>query len=112
MQKKDTRAEHLGWVETALQATNPDISHLQISAQVHYGSSDRFAFIDVFGIDDDRTRRRQIRADAGDFLQCLGYTVDLEIGRDIYDVTPIRPTSVHDRMWMLQRLHAASERER
>ncbi|MCB1313883.1 MAG: hypothetical protein KDK29_19255 [Sedimentitalea sp.] len=110
MQHADKRAEHLGWVEAALQAANPALSHFRISAQSHYGPPDRLAFVDVFGLEGDRTRRRQIRAEASDMLRRLGYVVELEPGRDIYDVTPLRPTSAHDQMRMLNCLRAALDR--
>lgn len=95
-------------MEVALRAANPDLPHLRISAQSHYGPPDRIAFVEVFGLVSDRTRR-QLRADASVILRRLGYTVDLEIGRDVYDVAPVQPASAHDRMRMLQRLHDASE---
>lgn len=109
MHTEDERREHLGWVEVALRTAGPDLVHLQIPTQLHYGPSDRIAFVEVFGVDSDRTRHRQIRADASDILRRLGYTVDLEIGRDVYDVAPVQPASAHDRMRRLQRLHDAFE---
>jgi hypothetical protein len=112
MNRIDKRSEHLGWVETALQAANPTFPDLSICGQSHYGPSNRFAFIDVFGVDQDRFRRRQIRLEANDMLRCLGYAVELEPGRDVYGVTPLRPTAEHDRMRMLQSLHAACDRLR
>lgn len=110
MHHEDRRLEHLGWIEAALRAGNPNLPHLRICAQSHYGPPDRIAFVDVYGVDDDRTRRRQIRADAGDLLQRLGYVVGLEPGRDVYDVAPVRPVSAHDEIRMLQCLHAACDR--
>ena len=110
MRTTDKRPEHLGWVETALQAANPTLSQLRISGQSHYGPPDRLAFVDVFGVDGDRTWRREIRAEANYILLRLGYAVELEPGRDVYDVTPLRPTSSHDRIRMLSCLHAAFER--
>lgn len=104
----DMRPEHLGWIEVALQAANPDLPNLGISAQVHYGPPDRLAFINVFGIDGDRARRRQIRDEASALLRCLGYAVAIEPGRDIFDVSPDRPVSAHDRLRMLRCLLAAS----
>ena len=110
MHTKDRRPEHLGWIEVALRAASPDLPHLRISAQSHYGPPDRIAFVDVLGVEDDRTRRRQIRADAGDLLRRLDYAVGLEPGRDVYDVAPIRPVSAHDEIRMLRCLHAACGR--
>ncbi len=110
MRNKDRRPEHLGWVETALRTANPDLPNLRISAQSHYGAPDRIAFVDIRGVDDDRIRRRQIRDDAGDIHGRLGYVVQLEPGRDAYDVAPIRPASAHDRLRMLQCLRAAGDR--
>ena len=110
MDRNDKRPKHLGWIEAALQAANPDLLGLQISGQSHHGAFDRFAFVDVFGVDHDRTRRRKIRAEASDMLRRFGYAIEIEPGRDVYDLEPIRPTSAHDRLRMLQCLHAASDR--
>lgn len=108
MHQVDNRAEHLGWVEVALRCEHPDLPNLRITAQSHFGPPDRMAFIAVFGIDADRARRRQIRADAGVILERLGYSVQIEPGRDVYDVEPVRPASAHDELRMLQCLHTAS----
>ncbi len=107
MTKNDRRPEHLGWVETALQASHPDLPHLQISGQSHYGSPDRIAFVVVYGVEDDHTRRRHIRSEAGEMLRRLDYTVALEPGRDVYDLEPERPNSAHGRLRMLQHLRSA-----
>ncbi|MFZ3581411.1 hypothetical protein ACOI1H_04460 [Loktanella sp. DJP18] len=106
MKKIDQRCEHLGWAEVALQTANPDLPALQISAQAHYGSSDCVAFVDVYGVDHDRIRRRQIRSEASDLLRQLGYRVEIEPGRDICDLEPIRPGSAHDRIHMLKLLRS------
>ena len=102
MHTNDAPAEHLGWIEVALRAANPDLPHLRISAQSHYGHPDHLAFIDVYGVEDDCSRRRQLRAEASDLLRRLGYTVEIEPGRDVYDVTPHRPVSAHDEIRMLR----------
>jgi len=107
MHRKDRRPEHLGWVQIALQAAHTDLPHLRISGQSHYGPPDRIAYIDVYGVEDDSARRRQIRDQAGELLQRLGYTVVLEPGRDVYDVSPLRPISAHERMQMFERMRAA-----
>ena len=109
MTENDNRYEHLGWVEAALQAAHPDFPRLRIWGQSHYGPRDRIAFILVYGVDDNRARRRRIRADASDMLRRLGYTVELEPGRDVYDLKPNRPDSAHDRFRMLQDLRAACD---
>ncbi|KRS18968.1 hypothetical protein XM52_04650 [Roseovarius indicus] len=88
-------------------AANPDLPTVLLSAQSHYAPSDRFAFVEVFGLGEDRTRRQKIRAEADDLLRCLGYTVELKPGRDVYDETPRRPTSAHDELRMLRCLRAA-----
>ncbi|WP_116081770.1 hypothetical protein [Tropicimonas sp. IMCC34011] len=107
MMNTDRRPEHLGWIEVALQAAHPDLPNLGIAGQVHYGPPDHFAFIHVFGVDGDRARRRQVRAEASALLRCLGYAVAIEPGRDVFDVSPDRPVSAHDRLGMLRCLHAA-----
>jgi hypothetical protein len=43
----------------ALLTAYPELLHLQISARSHDGPSDRIAFVEVFGVDSERTRRRQ-----------------------------------------------------
>ncbi len=107
MHENDRRPEHLGWIETALRATHPDLPGLRVSGQSHYRQSNRIAFVDVFGIDGDHIRRRQIRAEASDMLRQLGYAVEIEPGCDVYDLTPIRPVSAHDSLWMLRHLRNA-----
>ena len=39
-----------------------------------------------------------------------GYAVELEPGRDVYDVRPIRPSSAHEKLRMLRDLRAARDR--
>lgn len=107
MRKKNEHPEHLGSVEQTLRATNPDLPHRGTVARQLTGAPRIHR-----GVDSDRTCRRQFPADASDILRCLGYTVDLEPGRDVYDVRPVRPISAHDRMRMLQRPHAACAQKR
>ncbi|WP_139226817.1 hypothetical protein [Poseidonocella pacifica] len=111
MSETDIRPEHLGWVEIALRAANPDLPLLHISAQCHFGSAKRIAFVDIFGVEKDDTRRRQVRAEAHDTLRRLGYAIKIESGRDVYDIEPVRPVSAHDLMRMLGCLQAACEQE-
>ena len=40
---------------------------------------------------EDRDRRRRVRAEASDLQQRLGYTVELEPKRNVYDLAPRRP---------------------
>ncbi|KKM26186.1 hypothetical protein LCGC14_1587280 [marine sediment metagenome] len=110
MHQEDRLPEHLGWIEAVLRTGSPDLPRLRICAQSHYGPPDRIAFVDVYGVEDDRNRRRQIRTEANDLLRRLGYVVEIESGRDIYDVRPIRPVSAHDEIRMLRCLHAACDR--
>lgn len=105
----DRRPEHLAWVETALRHSNMDLPHLRIQAQVHFGPPDAVAFVVVFGVSDDRDRRRAIRAHADDLLRRLGYRVGVEQGRDVFDIIPIRPVSAHEELSMLRRLSKACE---
>lgn len=107
MQDTEKRPEHLGWVEVALRAANPDLPHLRISAQSHFGSPNHIAFIVVHGIGEDRERRREVRAEAGELLRRLGYRVALEPGRDVFEVTPLRPVSAHDELRMLRCLRTS-----
>ena len=107
LELNDNRAEHLGWVETALRREHQDLPDLRLAAQSHYGPPDHIAFIVVHGVDADQERRREIRGDAGDLLDRIGYRVALDPGRDIYDVRPIRPASAHEELRMLQSLREA-----
>jgi hypothetical protein len=107
MHMNDTRSEHLGWVETALRRNHPDLPRLRLLAQSHYGPTEAVAFVEVHGVDEDRDRRRTLRAQAGDLLRRLGYRVEFEPGRDVYDIRPYRPQSAHEELHMLALLQAA-----
>lgn len=107
MTDTDRRSAHLGWIETALRVAHPDLPGLAIAGQAHYGPPDRLTFVDVSGVDGDRPRRRKIRNEASGLLRRLGYTVELEPGRDVFDIDPIRPASAHERLRMLGDLRAA-----
>ena len=91
----DFRHEYLGLVEAVLRSENPDLEHLCLRGQVHYGDQDRMCFIEVWGCDEDTPRRRAIRAKAGEMLGLLGIVVKNE-GRDIFDIEPKRPKSSHE----------------
>ena len=105
----DERPEHLGWVEAALQTANPGLPELRISAQSHYRSRNCIAFVNIFGVDENTHLRRKLRADANALLKGLGYLVEIEPGRDIYDIEPNRPASAHERLRMLACLRASSK---
>ncbi|SEL62978.1 hypothetical protein SAMN05444413_11250 [Roseivivax marinus] len=109
MQKVDRRSEHLGWIETALRAGNPDLPNLALFGLAHYGPSHCLAFVVVSGVARDQVRRRQLRTEANDLLRRLGYAVEIEPGRDVYDLVPIRPASSHERLRMLRDLLAACD---
>lgn len=47
-----------------------------------------FAFIEVYGIDDQAERRR-IRKEAAGRLEKLGFPVKLDNTKDVFDITPI-----------------------
>jgi hypothetical protein len=99
----DFRPDHLGWVETWLRSRNEDLPNLRLYGQAHYTSSG-FAFIVVFGVDHDRDRRRSIRSEASELLIRLGHAVELEQGRDIFILDPLRPRSAHEAISMLHAL--------
>ena len=109
MYPQDPRPEHLGWIETALRVANPDLPRLRITAQSHFGPHERIAFVAVHGLSKDRDRGARLRLEADKLLHRLGYTVELEYGRDVYDVAPSRPASAHDEIRMLRCLRAACE---
>ena len=80
---------HALWcVEQALQAENPELDFYLVG-QAHYGQAG-FAFIEVYGIDAQTTRRR-IRKEAGERLETLGFPVELFDTKDVFHVTPISP---------------------
>ena len=91
MQTQDTRPDRFGRFQNALRATNCDLQHLRIYAQTNVGPLNRIALVVVHGGGEDRDRRRRVRAEANDLLQRLGYTVELEPKRNVYDVAPRRP---------------------
>lgn len=78
----------LGRVERTLSAANPGLDFYLIG-QAHYGQAG-FAFIEVYGIDDQATRRR-IRKEAGERLRECGFPVELIDNKDVFHVTPISP---------------------
>lgn len=103
MSATDLRADHLAWVETHVRAKHHDLEFLRLSSQSHYSSAG-FAFIVIYGVDKDTPRRRAIRAEASELLRKLGYYVELEPGRDVYDIDPCRPISRHEMLAMLASL--------
>jgi hypothetical protein len=78
----------LGRVEHDLRASNPDLDFYLVG-QAHYGQSG-FAFIEVYGIDDQTTRRR-IRKEVGECLERLGFPVELIDTKDVFHITSISP---------------------
>jgi hypothetical protein len=97
---RNIRARDLGLVQTYLRSKNLDLPDLWLIGQAHYSNSG-FAFIAVFGIEDDTTRRRSIRSHAADLLMQLGYQVELKSGCDIFEIYPDRPGSRHEELSML-----------
>lgn len=97
------RAEHLGLVETRLRASHRDLPMLWLTGQVHYGSLG-FAFVIVHGVEEDTLRRRAIRAEACEILERLGHPIELQPGRDVFWMDPVRPTSQHEAVEMLAKL--------
>ena len=78
---------HALWcVEQALQAENPELDFYLVG-QAHYGQAG-FAFIEVYGIDAQTTRRR-IRKEAGERLETLGFPVELFDTKDVFHVYAI-----------------------
>lgn len=112
MENEEVRRIYLGCVETALRGENPDLPGLRISAQSHYGPKVELAFIQIFGADDNRERRRMLRRHATEFLARLGIEVRLDTGRDVYDVTPSRRGSAHECLQMMCQLRHALETSR
>ena len=104
------RYDKLAWVETALRYENRDLEDLRLGAQSHYGPQEGFAFIEVYGVDDDQERRRSLREDAANWLRKIGCDVDLVPGRDVYNVTPETPRSFHEELQMLFALREAVRR--
>ncbi|MCE0505910.1 hypothetical protein LR948_11120 [Roseivivax sp. GX 12232] len=94
----------LGCVELLLREENPDLPHLRLIGQAHYGPGYQVAFIDLLGVDNDRDRRRSLRTRAGVLLGRLGVPVAAYPGCDVYDFEPVRPTSMHERLQMMMRM--------
>jgi len=105
---KDTRAEHLGLVETQLRALNGNLPMLWVTGQAHYATPG-FAFIVIHGVDEDTPRRRSIRAEACRLLEKLGHPVAVQPGRDVFHIEPVRPTSRHEAVDMLTELSSLLE---
>jgi hypothetical protein len=78
----------LGQVEYDLRALNPKLDFYLVG-QAHYGEVG-FAFIEVYGID-DQTERRRIRREAGERLEKMGFPVGLIDTKDVFNITPISP---------------------
>ena len=78
----------LGKVEYDLRAVNPKLDFYLVG-QAHYGEVG-FAFIEVYGID-DQTERRRIRKEAGERLKKVGFPVELIDTKDVFGITPISP---------------------
>ena len=76
---------------------------LRLTGQVHYGYRG-FAFIVIDGVEENTSRRRAIRAEACKLLEKLGHPVELQPGRDVFWVDPVRPTSQHEAVEMLAQL--------
>lgn len=100
----DPRSRDLGQVETHLRRKNTDLPYLRLIGQAHYSAAG-FAFILVIGVDGDTARRRAIRAEATQLLHVLGHDVLLEAGRDVYELDPERPRSMHEELQMLSDFH-------
>ena len=73
-------------MEQALQAENPELDFYLVG-RAHYGQPG-FAFIEVYGIDAQTTRRR-IRKEAGERLETLGFPVELFDTKDVFHVYAI-----------------------
>lgn len=99
---KPDRKVLLGWVEAALRADNADLPALRLAAQAHFRPGSGFAFIEVYGVDDQRDRRRSIRSEASRLLGLLGCKVDLEPGYDVFTVYPTRPETAHQHLRALK----------
>ncbi|WP_139300614.1 hypothetical protein [Wenxinia saemankumensis] len=112
VREDDKRAEHLGWIELALRAANPDLPGLSLAGLAHYGTSGDLAFVEVLGVADDRDRRRDLRAEASRLMERLGHRVELIPGRDVYDLKPIPPSAPDEVAHGLRDLMASSGRAR
>jgi glutamine synthetase len=78
----------LGQVQHDLRAANPDLEFYLVG-QAHYGQTG-FAFIEVYGIEDQDSRRR-IRREAGERLERSGFPVELIDNKDVFHITAIPP---------------------
>ncbi|WGT51370.1 hypothetical protein [Thioclava nitratireducens] len=82
------RPRLLGELETLLRARNPDLD-LFVSALAHYGEPG-LAQLHLHGVDSDRERRSRLLKYATAWLLERGISIELQEGRDLYDIRPWR----------------------
>ncbi|WP_156102823.1 hypothetical protein [Thioclava atlantica] len=82
------RPRLLGELETLLRARNPDLD-LFVSALAHYGEPG-LAQLHLYGVEDDHERRSRLMKFAIAWLLERGISIELQEGRDVYDIPPWR----------------------
>ncbi|QPZ90096.1 hypothetical protein [Thioclava electrotropha] len=82
------RPRVLGELEALLRAGNPDLN-LFVSARAHYGEPG-LAHLHLYGIEDDHERRSRLMKFATAWLLERGISIELQEGRDVYDIRPWR----------------------
>lgn len=85
---RDQRPRALGELEALLRAGNPDLN-LFVSALAHYGNPG-LAQLHLYGVEDDHERRSRLMKFATAWLLERGLSIELQEGRDVYDIRPWR----------------------
>ncbi|OOY26344.1 hypothetical protein BMI90_18265 [Thioclava sp. L04-15] len=71
-----------------LRARNPDLD-IFVSALAHYGEPG-LAQLHLYGVEDDHQRRSRLMKFAIAWLLERGISIELQEGRDVYDIRPWR----------------------
>ncbi|PWE48294.1 hypothetical protein DEM26_19155 [Thioclava sp. NG1] len=82
------RPRLLGELETLLRTRNPDLD-LFVSALAHYGEPG-LAQLHIYGVEGDRELRTRLMKFATAWLLERGISIELQEGRDLYDIRPWR----------------------
>ncbi|OOY21941.1 hypothetical protein BMI86_05210 [Thioclava sp. DLFJ5-1] len=82
------RPRILGELETLLRADNPDLN-LFVSALAHYGDPG-LAQLHLYGVEGDHESRSRLMKFATAWLLERGISIELQEGRDVYDIRPWR----------------------
>ena len=85
---RSQRPKLIGALESLLRAGNPDLN-LFVSALAHYGEPG-LAQLHLHGVEGDRERKSRLMKFATVWLLERGISIELQEGRDVYDIRPWR----------------------